>query len=219
MSILLLALFGCHAALHKEARDLHQVRVQVTVSGEPDVDLGKFDQQNQGPVSRVPSSGNAMDAQAMNAEQTADEIDLERALAHRVATPPLTEKMTQGMLDTMKSGLPFELTTDPTVKHTLQIDVTSYGLSVPYIGAAGEFVFDVRARLTRGDTGKVVYSTSLRCDTQAGDPAASAVAIEAVDHVREIERMSDEELQGAFNDMAYYCGTVFAKRMQKHAGG
>ena len=199
MSILLLAVFGCHAALNKSAADLHEVRVQVTMSGEPDVDLGNFDQNNKGPVSQTPSSANAMDAQAMNAERTADEVDLERALAHRVATPPLTERMTQGMLDTMKSGVPFELTTDPSVKHTLQIDVTSYGLHVPYMGAPGEFVFDVKARLTRGDTGKVVYSTSLRCDTEAGDPAASAVAIEAVDHMREIERMSDEELQGAFN--------------------
>jgi hypothetical protein len=219
MSVLLQALLACHGPFRKNAADLHQVRVQVTMSGEPDVDLGKFDQQNPGPVSRTPQAGNMTDAQAMDAEQTANEIDLERALSHRVAPHPLTENMTQGLLDTMKSGPPFELTTDPQVKHTLQIDVTSYGLHVPYIGAPGEFVFDVRARLVRGDTGKVVYSTSLRCDTEAGDPAASAVAIEAVDHMREIERMSDAELQGAFNDMAYYCGTYFAKRMQKHAGG
>ena len=219
MPILLLAVLGCHATFHKNAPDLHQVRVQVTMSGEPDVDLGKFDQQNQGPVSRTPQAGNMMEAQAMDAEQTATEMDLERALAHRVAPHPLTEKMTQGLLDTMQNGPPFALTTDPQVKSTLQIDVTSYGLSVPYIGAPGEFVFDVRARLTRGDNGKVVYSTSLRCDTEAGDPMASARALDAVDHVREIQRMSDEEHQAAFNDMAYYCGTYFATRMRKHAGG
>lgn len=218
MPILLLALLGCHSTFHKNAPDLHQVRVQVTMSGEPDVNLGKLDQQNQGPVSRVPQSGNMMDAQAMDAEQTASEIDLERNLARRVAPQPLTERMTQGLLDTTQDGSPFALTTDPQVKHTLQIDVTSYGLSVPYIGAPGQFVFDVQARLTRGDTGKLVYSTSLRCDTEAGDPVASAVALDAVDHVREIEKMSDEELQAAFNDMAYYCGTYFAERMRKHAG-
>jgi hypothetical protein len=216
---MLLTLLGCYATFHKNAPDLQQVRVQVVLSGEPDVNLGKFDQQNQGPVSRVPQNAeNMMDAQAMEAEQTADEIDLERALAHRVTPEPLTEKMTQGLLDTMQDGQPFALTTDPQVKHTLQIDVTRYGLSVPYIGAPGEFVFDVQARLTRGDTGKLVYSTSLRCDTDAGDPTASSVALDAVDHVREIERMSDEELQAAFDDMAYYCGTYFASRMRKHAG-
>ena len=218
MSVLLLALVGCYATFKKNARDLDQVRVQVTISGEPDVNLGKLDQQNQGPVSRVPQSGNMMDAQAMDAEQTADEIDLERNLAHRVAPQPLTEKMTQGLLDTMQNGPPFTLTTDPQEKSTLQIDVTSFGLFVPYIGAPGEFVFDVQARLHRGDTGKLVYSTSLRCDTGAGDPAASALALDAVDHVREIEKMSDEELQATFNDMAYYCGTYFATRMRKHAG-
>ena len=219
MSILLLALLGCHAAFRKEAAELHQVRVQVTMSGEPDVDLGKFDQQNQGPVSRVPqNSENMMDAQAMDAEQTADEVEIEAHLAQRVAPQPLSEKMTQGLLDTMQSGPPFALTANPQVKNTLQIDVTSYGLSVPYMGAPGEFVFDVRARLTRGDTGKLLYSTTLRCDTEAGDPAASAVALDAVDHLREIERMSNDELQTAFNEMAYYCGTYFAKRMQKHAG-
>ena len=218
MSVPLLALLGCHATFHKNAPDLHQVRVQVTMSGEPDVNLGKLDQGSVGPTSRVPHAENMMDAQAMDAEQTASELDLERDLAHRVAPQPLTERMTQGLLDTTRDGSPFALTTDPQVKHTLQIDVTSYGLSVPYIGAPGEFVFDVEARLTRGDTGKLVYSTSLRCDTEAGDPTASAVALAAVDHVREIEQMSDEELQAAFNDMAYYCGTWFATRMRKHAG-
>src|SRR5678816_92939 len=106
---------------------------------------------------------------AMDAEQTANEIDLERALAHRVAPHPLTEKMTQGLLDPMQHGPPFALTPDPQAKSVLHIDV--------------------RARLVRGDTGKVVYSTSLRCDIEAGDPLASARALDAVDHVREIERM------------------------------
>ena len=218
MSILVLALFGCHATFRNHAPDLEQVRVQVVMSGEPYVTLGKLDAGSYGPTSRVPQPENVVEAHAMEAEQTADEIQLAADFARRVTPQPLTEKMTQGLLDTIRSGPPFELTTDPRVEHTLQIEVTSFGLAVPYIGAPGEFTFDVQARLYRGDTGERVYSTSLRCDAGAGDAAASSVALGAVDHVREIDRMSDEELQATFDDIAYYCGTYFATRMRKHAG-
>jgi hypothetical protein len=150
--------------------------------------------------------------------QTINEFGLADDLASRVDPEQMSQTMTQGLLETIQNGPPFELTTDPQVKHTLQIEVTSYGLTVPHLGAPGQFTFDVQARLYRGDTGKRVYSTSLSCDSAAGDPDAAEVVFNAVNNVREIDEMSDEQLQAAFNDMAYYCGTYFATQMRKHAG-
>jgi hypothetical protein len=51
-----------------------------------------------------------------------------------------------------------------------------------------------------------------------GDGRAAEVVFNAVNNVREIDEMSDEQLQAAFSDMAYYCGTYFATQMRKHAG-
>ena len=219
MSVLLLALVGCYATFKKNAPDLDQVRVQVSTPGEPTVTLGTLDRgAGVPPGVYVPPETQMAATYAVDVEQASDEIEMAEDLARRVDPAALTETMTKGLLETIQDGPPFELTTDPQVKHTLQIEVTSYGLEVPYLGAPGEFTFVVEARLHRGDTGKRVYSTSLHCDTRAGGPTASPVALGAADHVRELERMSDEELQGAFNDMAYYCGTYLAERMRKHAG-
>ena len=219
MSILLLALLGCHAKFKKNAPDLHQVRVQIITSGGPYVTLGRFDSSVYGPPDGYVAPEMEMAAAtAVDVVQTINEIDLAEDLARRVDPAPLSQTMTQGLLETIQNGPPFELTTDPQVKHTLQIEVTSYGLTVPHLGAPGQFTFDVQARLYRGDTGKRVYSTSLSCDSAAGDPDAAEVAFSAVNNVQELEEMSDEQLQAAFNDMAYYCGTYFARRMRKHAG-
>ena len=219
MSILLLALLGCHAKFKKNAPDLHQVRVQIITSGGPYVALGRLDTDAYVPPDAhvAPEAEMAAEA-AVDIVQTINEIDLAGDLANRVDPAQLSETMTQGLLETIQNGPPFALTTDPQVTHTLQIEVTSYGLTVPHLGAPGQFTFDVQARLYRGDTGKRVYSTSLSCDAAAGDPEAAEVAFSVVNNVRELDEMSDEQLQAAFNDMAYYCGTYFATQMRKHAG-
>ena len=219
MSLLLLALLGCHAKFKRNAPDLHQVRVQIVMSGPPYVTLGRLDSDAYVPPgSYVPAELKMAAEAAVDVVQTVNEVDLAEDLARRVDPAQLSQTMTQGLLETIQNGPPFELTTDPQVKHTLQIEVKSYGLTVPHLGAPGQFTFDVEARLYRGDTGKRVYSTSLSCDSAAGDPDAAEVAFSAVNNVEELKEMSDEQLQGAFNDMAYYCGKHFATRMRKHAG-
>jgi hypothetical protein len=218
MAVLLLALLGCHAKFKRNAPDLHQVRVQIVTTGGPYVTLGRLDSEAYAPPGSVPPEVGMAAEAAVDIVQSINEYELAEDLARRVDPAQLSQTMTQGLLETIQNGPPFALTTDPQVKHTLQIEVTSYGLTVPHLGAPGQFTFDVQARLYRGDTGKRVYSTSLSCDSAAGDPEAAEVAFSVVNNVQELEDMSDEELQAAFNDMAYYCGTYFATRMRKHAG-
>jgi hypothetical protein len=209
---LLLVLTGCHAKFKKNAPTLGQVRVQIVNAGGPYVNLGKVYAGDRAPPIAQ------MAALAVNVAQTVNEIEVAKDFAQRVDPRPLNDTMTQGLLETIQNGPPFALTTDQGVKNTLQIEVLSYGLNVPYLGAPGQFTFDVRARIYRGDNGKRVYSTSLTCDTAAGDPSTAAIVLGAVNNVRELDKMSDAELQSTFNDMAYYCGTYFATRMRRHAG-
>lgn len=219
MSFLLLALLGCHAKFKKNAPDLHQVRVQIVTSGMPYVTLGRLDTDDYvAPGTHVDPEVEIAAEAAVDIVQTMNEMNLAGDLARRVDPAQLSQTMTQGLLETIQNGPPFALTTDPQVTHTLQIEVISYGLNVPHLGAPGQFTFDVQARLYRGDTGKRVYSTSLSCDSAAGDPEAAEVAFSVVNNVRELDEMSDEQLQAAFNDMAHYCGTYFATQMRKHAG-
>ena len=193
--------------------------MQIITTGGPYVTLGRLDTDAYAPPGAyVPPELGMAAAAAVDVVQTVNEVDLAGDLARRVDPAQLSQTMTQGLLETIQNGPPFALSTDPQVKHTLQIEVTSYGLTVPHLGAPGQFTFDVEARLYRGDTGKRVYSTSLSCDSAAGDPEAAEVAFSAVNNVQELEEMTDERLQAAFNDMAYYCGTYFATRMRKHAG-
>jgi hypothetical protein len=212
MLVLFLALLGCHAKFKKHAPTLGQVRVQIVNAGGPYVTLGKvYAGEHAPPVAQLA-------ALAVNVAQTVNEIEVARDFAQRVDPRPLSDTMTQGLLETIQNGPPFALTTDPQVKNTLQIEVLRYGLYVPYLGAPGQFTFDVEARLYRGDNGDRVYSTALSCDTAAGEPSTAAVVLGAVNNVRELDKMSDEQLQATFNDMAYYCGTYFATRMRRHAG-
>jgi hypothetical protein len=158
-----------------------------------------------------------MVAAAINIAQTIQEVETGREFAERVDPGPMQAALEQGMLDTIREGPPFALGLDPQIGNVLQIEVLSYGLFVPYLGAPGQFTYEVRARIYDAN-GERVYSSSLECDTAAGDPSAVAVVTGTVNNIRQLRNMSDEELQRAFDDVAYYCGTWFATRMRKHAG-
>ena len=93
----------------------------------------------------------------------------------------------------------------------------SYGLYVPYIGAPGEFTYTVRARMYR-DNGERVYKKTLTCEVGAGSPGAGEMVLGVVNNIRELEEMTDAEINQAFADMAHYCGVRFVTKMRKHAG-
>lgn len=207
-----LLLCACHAKFKKNAPDLDHVRVQIVNTGGPYVNLGKVAPHDPSPEAHIVAA-------AINTGQAIREVNVGAEFAQRVDPMPLNDAMTQGMLDTIREGPPFALTTDEQVGHVLQLEVLSYGLNVPYLGAPGQFTFDVRARLYRGDTGDRVYSTSLSCDSGGvGSPDAASVVFSTVNNVKQLRNMSDEQIQQAFDDMAYWCGTYFASRMRKHAG-
>jgi hypothetical protein len=98
----------------------------------------------------------------------------------------------------------------------MQLDVRRYGMVVPYLGAPGEFEYLVRVRLY-DETGRRVYRTHLRCTAGVGSPGATSVVLGAVNNVKQLDAMSDQQVSDTFADVAYWCGQQLVMKMRRHA--
>ena len=154
---------------------------------------------------------------AVNVSQEIKEIDQTTRIYEAVDIYDVNDAMTMGLADTLGSGPPFAYSADSGTDATLQLEVLSYGLYVPYIGAPGEFTYTVRARMYR-DSGERVYKKTLTCEVGAGSPGAGEMVLGVVNNIRELNEMTDEQINQAFADMAHYCGTRFVVKMRRHAG-
>ena len=74
----------------------------------------------------------------------------------------------------------------------LQIEVMSYGLYSPFIGAPGTFTYDLRVRMYKPD-GDRIYMTSYSCEIGAGSPDIPSAVLGLVNNVQEVEKMTDQE--------------------------
>lgn len=209
---------GCHAKFKKAVPTIDDINVQVVTTGGPYVELGKVWGT---PETNNPTANLLMDvaAVAVNVSQEIKAIDHTTRIYNAVDIQGVNAAMTQGLGETLGGGPPFAYGSSTDTDATLQLEVLSYGLYVPYIGAPGEFTYTVRARMYRNDgTGDRVYSKTLTCEVGAGDPTAGEMVLGVVNNIRELNEMSDEEINQSFADMAYYCGTEFVVKMRRHAG-
>lgn len=211
----LLPLTGCHAKFKKAVPTIDDINVQVITTGGPYVELGK--------VWGTPDTGNSavnaalgIAAVAVNVAQTINEVDQTQRIYDAVDIDSVNGAVVDGLADTLGSGPPFAFTAED-ADATLQLEVLSYGLYVPYIGAPGEFTYDLRARMYKAD-GERVYKTRMSCEVGAGDPQASEVVLGVVNNIRQLEELTDAQINDAFATLAYYCGEKFLVKMRKHAG-
>lgn len=207
---------GCHARFKKAVPTIDDINVQVITTGGPYVELGK--------VWGTPDTGNDtvnllldVAAVAVNVSQEIKAIDQTTRIYNAVDIQDVNSAMAVGLGDTLGGGPPFAFSSDNDTDATLQLEVLSYGLYVPYIGAPGEFTYTVRARMYR-NSGERVYKKTMTCEVGAGDPEAGEMVLGIVNNIRELNEMSDEEINRAFADMAHYCGTRFVVKMRRHAG-
>jgi hypothetical protein len=124
--------------------------------------------------------------------------------------------MQEGVAEVLGDGPPFAYTDDKAAAN-LQLEVLSWGLLVPYLGAPGEFYYDLRVRIYKPD-GERVYKTRMHCSTAAGSPPAESLVFGTVDNVKQLEQMSDEQIQDAFDAVARWCGGQLVSKMRRHAG-
>ncbi|MCO4745021.1 MAG: hypothetical protein KC912_09550 [Proteobacteria bacterium] len=204
LGVLVLAMAsGCHARFKKHAPTLGEVRPEVHMVTQPNVQLGGV-------------AGGSLIGDVVNVVQTARSYEVSRRLAERIDTKSTNAEFTAGLVDTLGSGPPFG-TTSADGAALLQIEVRDMGMEVYGLGAPGVFDYDLFVQIFRAD-GKKVYKTRVTCTTAAGAPSAVSQALWTVDNVKQLEEMSDEELQGAFDAVGYYCGGELARKMRRHAG-
>lgn len=201
---LLLTLTACHAKFKKYAPTLGSVKVQVLTTGGPFVELGKVDNSNGSLVGGI-----------VNVVQTVKSADLVPRIEAAVQVPQVNGALQDGLITTLGSGPPFG--SAPDAAPLLQLEVESYGLYVPYLGAPGQFTYTALATVYTGD-GKRIYHHRLTCSTGVGDPSTAAVVLGTVNNVRQIDKMTDPEINQAFVDTARWCGQLFVTQMRKHAG-
>lgn len=215
-ALVLLALMagGCHAKFKREAPTLGSVRTQVITTGGPVVQLGHVPMV--GDDSPLGTLANIA-AVAVNISQEIKAGDVAGRIGNAVRTEDVNHAFNDGVAQTLQGGPPFAYTDDPNAPATLQVEVLSYGLSVPYLGAPGVFTYDLKVRIYKKD-GDRVYKASHACEIGAGTPGVTESVLGVVNNVKEIKEMSDEEINSAFATMSAYCAQTFVIKMRKHAG-
>jgi hypothetical protein len=198
----LLLLSACHPIFKREAPTLGAVRPQVVVTGGPEVSLGQM-------------QGNGIVSTVVNVVQAANSINLAERVSKAVNIDQVNQAFVNSLVKTLGSGPPFGTTRDPKAP-LLQLEVLSYGLEVPNIGAPGVFTYNLRARIYKPD-GKRVYVAYFDCAIGAGDPSVPEVVFGVVNNIRTIKDMSDAELNQSFLTIADYCGQQVVLKMRKHA--
>lgn len=203
---------GCHAKFKKNAPLIDEVRVQPLVVGGPEVTLGRMAGNPDGELDILDIA-----AVAVNTSQAIKEVNQEQRISQAVNLADVSENLRVGIEETLGSGPPFGTTADEAHGDLLQMEILSYGIFVPYLGAPGSFSFSARARIYRAD-GDRVYRNGMTCEGSLGDPGPAEIIFGTVNNVRALEEMSDAEINEAIAGMARYCGQQFAIKMRRHAG-
>lgn len=196
--VALAVLGGCHAKFKKAAPTLGAVRPQVvSVATGPSIELG--------------GSGSAL-VDVVNGIRS---VDVAEKLARQVRLEQVNDAFQAGLADTLGDGPPFGLTGDAGAP-ALQVEVVNYGLSIPQMGGAGTFVYQLRVRIYRPD-GERVYSSSLSCGAGVGGADAISQVLGTRDNLGNVLEMRKKEVQAAFDAAGEQCGRELVTLMRKHA--
>jgi len=210
-AIALTLLPGCHAKFKKHASSLGEVRVQTVLSGAPYVNLGKVHADSEdAPIFQIAAA-------VINTVQVVNEIDQTVRIANAVQVSEVNRALEAGLAQTLQSGPPFAYTDVTDTPALLQIQVDSYGLNVPWMGAAGEFTYSLHMRIYDAN-GERVYNAWHTCEAGAGTPSAPEVVFSVVNNVRSLNEMSDADIHAAFETIAFWCGQEVVLKMRRHAG-
>jgi hypothetical protein len=210
-AIVLTLLPGCHAKFKKNAGSLGSVRVQTVLNGAPYVNLGKVYADHDDPALLQVA------AAVVNTVQVVNEIDQTARIANAVHISEVNRALEAGLAQTLQGGPPFAYSEDMEAPALLQVEVQSYGLNVPWLGAPGEFTYSMRLRIYKAD-GERVYNAWHTCEAGAGTPSAPEVVFSVVNNVRALNEMSDADIHAAFETIAFWCGQEVVLKMRRHAG-
>jgi len=201
--ILVALLSGCHARFRAVAPSLTGVRAQAFTSVPPHVMLGQLRQPD-------------LLTTAVNAYQGFQEERVAARLRDVVDVAGVNEVLVKGCAEALGDGPPFPYSDAPDAPATVQIEVVNYGLEVPEIGYRGTFNYDLRVRMYL-DNGRQIYRSRIGCSSAAGAPPEIASALGVVNNVGQIGRMTDAQIQGAFEKVAEWCAWEVVRKLRRDA--
>lgn len=201
--VTLALLGGCHARFKKHVDQIDLVRPQILVSGGPMVEMGGAD-----------TESDVVDA-VVGVVQGVRGIQAAERIAGAVKIDKVNRGFVRGLTKALGDGPPFG-TTPEQGGPLLQVEVLGYGLVVPVMGMPGYFTYDTRVEiyLKNGDK---VYKTRHTCSVPFGDAMPISVATGTVDNVKQLEQMSDAEIQDVFEEASRACGEDLVVKMRDHA--
>ena len=200
--VLLSTTAGCHARFKKNVGSIDDVRPQILVGTGPSVVLGG-------------ASGTDVVSSVVNVVQAVRSIDAAGRLAEAVDVEGVNSSFASGLERALGEGPPFGTSSDRAAS-LLEVEVVSYGLEAPVMGMAGTFNYDLHVSIYLPD-GKKVYNTHQSCNVGFGQASAVSQALGTVNNVKQLDQMSDAEVQAVFEGAAAMCGEQLVMRMRKHA--
>lgn len=201
---------GCHPRFKNAAGDLGKVRLQVITTTAPTVDLAFLDLPETGDADRDRAREIVEDV--VNLGQSIKSAKLAQELSRKVDPQAMNAVFADALVQTLGQGPPFGFTTDPSAP-LMQVELVDYGLRVDQLGAPGVFHYGLRVRIFEPD-GRRVYSTALSCETGVGLRGHPFL----VNNAAQLRAMPRAELQGAFEDTAWFCGQTLTRQVRQHAG-
>ncbi len=202
---------ACHQRFKNEAGNLGQVRLQVITTASPTVRLGFLHVPTTGDAD-ADLAGSVLEA-VVNVGQQIKSAKLSDELARKVDPESMNTVFADALIQTLGQGPPFGVTTDPSAP-LMEVELADYGLRVDHLGLPGVFHYGVRVRVYKPD-GRRVYSNFLSCETDVG---VSGVPL-MVNNAAQLRRMTRGQVQGLFEDTAWYCGQALTQQVRRHASG
>lgn len=205
LSLILLPglLTGCHAKFKEAAPTLGAVQTEVYTVGSPFVSLGH-------------SSDESVVGAVINVVQTVRSVSQTERIAGAVNVEQVNAEFERSLAAALGDGPPFGWTESKDAP-LLQLEVTAWGLEVPYLGAPGYFTYSMNVRIYQPD-GERVYSSYITCDVNAGSPDLTAEVLGVVNNVKQLNDMTDGQINDAFLTVARWCGQDLVLQMRRHAG-
>jgi len=200
MALVGLMTSGCHAKFKKNASLLGDVQPQVVVAGGPTALLQGGDASASGVVVTA--------VQIFRASKARDRLQ------EAVDVDHVSNAFVAGLDDGLSSGIPFGLTGAQDAP-VLQVEVISWGLEAPQMGRQGALTYRLRIRAYDRDARRV-YATRHDCAVGFGDAPGISHALGTVDNVKQLNKLSNAELQQIYEAGARACGEQLAVRIRRH---
>lgn len=193
---------GCHARFKRNVASIDDVRPQIIVSTGPSVVLGG-------------AAGTDVVSTVVNVVQAVRSVDAAGRLAGAVDVEGVNSSFAAGLEHALGDGPPFGASADHEAS-LLEVEVVGYGLEAPVMGMAGTFNYDLRVSIFL-PTGRKVYATHQSCNVGFGEASSLSQALGTVNNTKQLDQMTDAEIQAVFEGAASMCGEQLVMRMRKHA--